>query len=69
MTRDIPLCVGLSALFESTHLADHYRARALCDVCPAIAWCKTQVPPSNQLPVGTWAGRLYGLSSRHRAAS
>ena len=53
-------CVGQHELFDSTDPADHVQARALCRDCPAIDWCRAQIPPGSAFPSGTWAGRLYG---------
>lgn len=63
-------CVGQHDLFESTDLADHHEARAICGGCPAITAClqtlrEVQVASAGTRnsgggPVGTWAGKLLG---------
>lgn len=68
MSHDItPLCVGKSALFDSTHPADHIEAKALCDACPAIEACRRLRDDTRRGSgyaqaslEGTWAGELYG---------
>ena len=68
------LCRGKGKLFESTNPADHAQAKALCDVCPAIAacreWRKATAAAGTAAyggPCGTWAGKLYGAGDRGRA--
>jgi len=61
------LCVGQHALFDSTEPGDHQAARALCDQCPVRDWCAEHIPRAVDLPVGTWAGRLYGSRAHTRA--
>lgn len=58
-------CVDQWALFDSTHLADHAEARAICDACPVFAWCREQALEirgasyGGRSPDGTWAGQLW----------
>ena len=72
MTRELTrLCVGQWWLFDSTDKADHEEAAAICDRCPAFAWCEQhleqaiRLAPAEAGPTGTWAGRLM-TDDRHR---
>lgn len=55
-------CVGLGKLFDSTEWYDHERAKALCDECKALEWCKGELEKAKSRPglppTGTWAGQL-----------
>lgn len=59
------LCAGQWWLFDSTHLADHIQARAICAECPMRREC-AQTVATLRGAEGTWAGRLYGSTSRER---
>lgn len=50
----------LQAIFDSTDLEDHYQARQICEGCSVLHLCARNVPPSTQMPNGTWAAKLYG---------
>lgn len=63
-------CVGEPALFESTLLADHELAAAMCKRCDHINECRdlyadvaaqTRTEGRGSGPTGTWAGRLVGV--------
>lgn len=51
-------CKGKAELFESRHIADHFKARDLCATCPVFAACD-ELRKEQQWQEGTWAGRLY----------
>ncbi len=60
-----PPCVGKWNLFDSTNLADHQLAAQLCAACPMTQECRQRYEKARSaaygtVPVGTWAGRLYG---------
>ena len=73
-TRDrrAPECQDNPRLFDSTRLADHARARLICERCPYETQClvlalrlPAQMPPTGGVrlqPVGTWAGHLFRYS-------
>jgi hypothetical protein len=60
-----PPCRGQHALFDSTDVSDHYKARDICAACPLIDACRAEVTAliANAgyygHPEGTWAGDLY----------
>ena len=57
-------CVGKWELFDSTNPSDHAEAKALCDTCPTLNWCATELEKVRRAaypefgPEGTWAGQL-----------
>lgn len=63
-------CAGQHALFDSTNIEDHLRARVLCQSCPFVQACgetyrklyKTAERRAGRsgTPVGTWGGLLRG---------
>lgn len=75
---ETPPCNGLSRLFDSTELADHKRAAAICAVCPMIDACRQQLAVARATatkrggrgsdvgPVGTWAGQRVGFRPRRK---
>lgn len=71
-----PSCIGRWWLWDSVNLADHHEARAICAVCPALAWCADRTAEVSRGHrgrhglgplTGTWAGRLYGRPGRNWA--
>lgn len=52
-------CVGMHDLFDSTDLADHERAKAICADCPIAEACRATRTPGAH---GTWGGRLFGYT-------
>lgn len=71
-----PPCAGRWELFDSTDLADHLQAAAICQTCPLIVDCRKELEaakrdayvPIKYGPAGTWAGRLVGPKHRISAA-
>lgn len=69
-------CIGQHRLFDSIHAADHAEAKAICDTCPVIDWCREQLEAAREAaasstgggPVGTWAGELVGVIDREARA-
>lgn len=65
-------CYGKPRLFDSTHLADHKIAAALCATCPAIEACARLLDDERRSrqhgagPMGTWAGKLVGAGNANR---
>ena len=65
-----PPCTGQHALFDSTDVTDHLKAREICAGCPLIEACRENVADilANAgyygHPEGTWAGELQ-LSGRY----
>jgi hypothetical protein len=65
-----PPCRGQHALFDSTDVEDHLKARDICAACPLIDACRAEV--ADMLanagyyghPEGTWAGELQ-LAGHH----
>lgn len=61
-------CVGRWWLFDSTDLAEHAEAAAICAECPVLLACRRHVrevlaagASVNHYGItGTWAGQLYG---------
>lgn len=70
MTLNSARCVGQHELFDSRDPADHREAKAICATCPAISACRVRVrraqlaAPWGAGPQGTWAGKLFGSTSR-----
>lgn len=70
----VPPCVGLWWLFDSTEQADHRRAADLCATCPRLDACRNQLAAELDMshtmraagggPRGTWAGELVGKPHR-----
>lgn len=56
-------CAGQPDLFEATDEASHLLARAICRECPVRLDCKALARTQRE-KVGTWAGSLYGASSK-----
>lgn len=76
LDNEVP-CAGRWDLFDSTDQADHLEARAMCDACPALTWCRdyarnvAETAPhidTSSAMTGTWAGLLYGRQG-HRAGT
>lgn len=69
------LCIGQSALFDSTDPRDHDVARRLCRACDLLTACRTDLAqvqrdhagagPSGG-PRGTWAGVLVASAAELR---
>jgi hypothetical protein len=60
-------CAGLWRIFDSTKLADHQEAAALCATCPILEDCNASLTETLKRaykkrhgPRGTWAGQLLG---------
>lgn len=59
-------CYGRAPLFDSVDMSAHIEAKALCDTCPVLAACETNLQDTIRAhrfdyscgPRGTWAGRL-----------
>lgn len=72
MNRATPLCLGKYELFDSEDVADHRMARALCERCPVLDWCRSELEkarantlyPPKWGPRGTWAGIYIGRSGK-----
>jgi hypothetical protein len=65
-----PPCRGQHALFDSTEVEDHLKAREICATCPLIGACRAEVTAILENagyyghPEGTWAGELQ-LAGHH----
>lgn len=66
-------CAADPALFDSVDVIDHQNARRLCETCPALDWCMTQLAQAaastltfGHGPRGTWAGTLVVGRQRSR---
>lgn len=66
-------CTGQAGLFDSLDIGDHILAREVCRTCPVIGWCGDEFAAvyldtrrfgSHAGPSGTWAGVLYGKTSK-----
>lgn len=63
-----PACAGKWALFDSTRVSDHKKARAICRTCPELMKCievreaelSRPYGGNGSGPQGTWAGQLIG---------
>lgn len=74
MSLEDARCRGMHQLFDSTHLADHTKAAAICATCPVILACRTHLHREMDIartlaatgggPRGTWAGQLVGKPER-----
>jgi hypothetical protein len=66
MTTPKPSCTNWpDDLFTRTDPDSHAYARAVCERCPAIEWCRREVVEVSR-PVGTWAGKLFSGRGIHR---
>jgi hypothetical protein len=57
------LCEGDWDLFDATDMGSHELAASICRACPLMKDCAVSVS-AIESPVGTWAARLHGGSSR-----